>query len=97
MVQNNDIISVGQHELKIENLPAISDKMAETLRRADTVTLDNPDDIRRSRALRNIQRLRTGEEPPVKQCPSSFGRPAVIRTSAKAADQNVPSALLESI
>jgi type II secretory pathway predicted ATPase ExeA len=97
MVQDDDIITVGHYELKIENLPAISDKMAEKLRRADTVTLDNPDDIRRSRALRNIQRLRAEKELHVKPYPSSSGRPAVIRTSATAADQNVPSTLPESV
>ena len=40
--------------LKVENVPAISDEMAEKIRRADTLTLKNLDDIRRSRAMHNI-------------------------------------------
>jgi hypothetical protein len=39
--------------------------MAEKIRRADTLTLDNPDDIRRLRAKRNIRRSRIGNELPV--------------------------------
>jgi pSer/pThr/pTyr-binding forkhead associated (FHA) protein len=65
VMQNDDIITVGQYALKIENLPAVSNKMAEKIREADTVTLDSPDDIRRSRTLRNIQRSRADKETPV--------------------------------
>jgi type II secretory pathway predicted ATPase ExeA len=97
LVQNDDVITVGPFELRIENLPAISDKMAEILRQEDTVTLDNPDDIRRSRALRNIQHLRAGKEIPVKPLAPPSGRPSMIRTSETAADWNVPSTLLDSI
>ena len=65
VMQNDDVITVGQYALKIENLPAVSNKMAEKIREADTVTLDSPDDIRRSRTLRNIQRSRADKETPV--------------------------------
>ena len=54
VLRNNDIISLGDHRLKIENAPAISDDMAEKIRRADTLTLKNLDDVRRSRARHNI-------------------------------------------
>jgi type II secretory pathway predicted ATPase ExeA len=54
VLRNNDIISLGSHRLKIENVPAISDDMAEKIRRADTLTLKNLDDVRRSRARHNI-------------------------------------------
>ncbi|NIS91405.1 MAG: FHA domain-containing protein [Woeseiaceae bacterium] len=54
VLRNNDIISLGQHRLKVENVPAISDEMAEKIRRADTLTLKNLDDVRRSRAMHNI-------------------------------------------
>ena len=54
VLRNNDIISLGSHRLKIENVPAISDDMAEKIRKADTLTLKNLDDVRRSRARHNI-------------------------------------------
>jgi hypothetical protein len=54
VLRNNDIISLGSHRLKIENAPAISDDMAAKIRRADTLTLKNLDDVRRSRARHNI-------------------------------------------
>ena len=54
VLRNNDIISLGQHRLKVENVPAISDEMAEKIRRADTLTLKNLEDIRRSRAMHNL-------------------------------------------
>jgi hypothetical protein len=97
LLQNDDIIVVGQHELKIENLPAISDKMAEKLRQADTLTLDDPDDIRRSRALRNIQRSRAGRELPVRLHPSPSRQPVVVPTSANEAVQKIPSASTVSV
>lgn len=54
VLRNNDIISLGRHRIKVENVPAISADMAETIRRADTLTLKNLDDIRRSRAMHNL-------------------------------------------
>ena len=54
VLRNNDIISLGGHRLKIENVPAISDDMAEKIRKADTLTLKNLDDVRRSRARHNV-------------------------------------------
>ena len=58
VLRNNDIISLGSHRLKIENVPAISDDMAEKIRKADTLTLKNLDDVRRSRARHNIMALK---------------------------------------
>ncbi|MDJ0907380.1 MAG: FHA domain-containing protein [Woeseiaceae bacterium] len=58
VLRNNDIISLGSHRLKIENAPAISDDMAEKIRRADTLTLKNLDELRRSRARHNIVALK---------------------------------------
>jgi hypothetical protein len=54
ILRNNDIISLGQHRLKIENVPAVSREMAEKIQAADTLTLKNLDDIRLSRARHNI-------------------------------------------
>jgi type II secretory pathway predicted ATPase ExeA len=54
ILRNNDVISLGQHRLKIENVPAVSQAMAEKIEATDTLTLKNLDDIRRSRARHNI-------------------------------------------
>jgi len=54
ILRNNDIISLGQHRFKIENVPAVSREMAEKIQAADTLTLKNLDDIRLSRARHNI-------------------------------------------
>lgn len=54
VLRDSDIISLGRHRLKVENLPAISKDMAEKIRRADTLTLKNLDDLRRSRAMHNL-------------------------------------------
>jgi hypothetical protein len=54
VLRNNDIISLGQHRLKVENVPSVSSDMAARIRRADTLTLQHLDDIRRKRARHNI-------------------------------------------
>ena len=58
ILRNNDVISLGRHRLKIENVPPISDEMAEQIRAADTLVLKSLDDIRRSRARRTITALK---------------------------------------
>lgn len=58
VLRNNDIISLGGYRLKVENVPDISTEMAEKIRKADTLTLKNLDDVRRSRARHNIAALK---------------------------------------
>ncbi|MEJ2128812.1 MAG: FHA domain-containing protein, partial [Woeseiaceae bacterium] len=58
ILRNNDIITLGSHRLKVENLPTVGREMAEKIRRADTLTLQNLDDIRRKRARHNIVALK---------------------------------------
>ena len=62
LLRNNDIITIGPCELRVENLPMVSDEMARKVRRADTLTLENPDDIRRSRAKRLIRLINKGTD-----------------------------------
>ena len=82
VLSNNDIISIGKYRLRIENLPAASDEMARAIRRADTLTLENPDEVRRLRAKRNIRRSRTGKELPLRpHVPGSY-QPGAHRKSA---------------
>ena len=54
VLRNNDIIAVGRHRIKVENVPVMAGDLAEKIRRADTLTLKNLDDIRRSRAMHNL-------------------------------------------
>jgi type II secretory pathway predicted ATPase ExeA len=58
VLRNNDIVSLGSHRLKVENLPAVERDLAEKIRKADTMTLQSLDDIRRSRARHNIAALK---------------------------------------
>jgi hypothetical protein len=58
ILRNNDIITLGRHRLKVENLPSVSREMADKIRRADTLTLQHMDDIRRKRARHNIVALK---------------------------------------
>ncbi len=58
ILRNNDIIALGRYRLKIENAPAISTEMDEKIRVADTMTMENLDDLRRSRARRTVTVLK---------------------------------------
>ena len=58
VLRNNDIISLGNHRLKVENVPAITDDIAEKIRKADTLTLQNLGDVRRSRARHNVAAIK---------------------------------------
>jgi hypothetical protein len=58
ILRNNDIITLGQYRIKIENVPAISAEMEEKIRESDTLTMQNLADMRRSRARRTITALK---------------------------------------
>lgn len=58
VLRNNDVITLGNHRLKVENLPAVSEEMEDRIRASDTLTIKNLDDIRRSRARHNIVALK---------------------------------------
>jgi len=58
ILRNNDIIALGRYRLKIENVPAISAEMDAQIRAADTLTMQNLDDLRRARARRTITALK---------------------------------------
>lgn len=58
ILKNNDIISIGRHRLKLENAPAISKDLAEKIRAADTMILQNVEDIRAARARHNIAAIK---------------------------------------
>ncbi len=58
ILRDNDIISIGRHRLKLENAPAVSEDIAARIRAADTMILDNIEDIRAARARHNIAAIR---------------------------------------
>jgi MSHA biogenesis protein MshM len=54
ILKDDDIISLGNHRLKVENAPAISEEMAELLKSPDTLKMKNLIDMRRQRARRRV-------------------------------------------
>jgi pSer/pThr/pTyr-binding forkhead associated (FHA) protein len=52
ILQDNDIIALGNHRLKVKNAPAISDEMHKLLQAPDTIKMKNLIDMRRLRARR---------------------------------------------
>jgi type II secretory pathway predicted ATPase ExeA len=58
VLKSSDIITLGQHRLKIENAPVISPEMNECIRATDTITMASLDNLRRSRARRTIAALK---------------------------------------
>jgi type II secretory pathway predicted ATPase ExeA len=61
ILRNNDIIALGRYRLKIENVPVLSAEMDARIRAADTLTMQNLDDLRRARARRVITALKHNE------------------------------------
>ena len=53
ILKENDIISLGNHRLKVRNAPAISDEMARLLESNDTVEMKNLVEMRRLRERRH--------------------------------------------
>ena len=58
ILRNGDIIVLGRHRLKIESAAAISPEVNELINVTDTMTMQSIDDLRRSRARRNIKSLK---------------------------------------
>lgn len=58
ILRNNDIIMLGRHRVKIENVPAISAEMDEQINMTDTLTMQSLDDLRLARAKRTITALK---------------------------------------
>lgn len=62
VLKDNDIISLGNHRLKIKNAPAVSDEMAELLKSPDTIKMKNLIDLRREEARRRVKAAETGKQ-----------------------------------
>ncbi len=52
ILRSDDIVSLGDHRMKIVNAPAISDEMASLIGSSDTLKMKNLMDVRRQRAQR---------------------------------------------
>jgi len=52
ILKSDDIISLGDHRMKVVNAPAISDEMASLIGSSDTIKMKNLMDVRRQRAQR---------------------------------------------
>ena len=55
ILRDDDVISLGNHRLKVENAPEISSEMEELLKAPDTIKMKNLVDLRRQRARRQVQ------------------------------------------
>lgn len=55
ILRSGDVISLGNHRLKIENAPPVSEEMEELLKSPDTLKMKNLIDLRRLRARRQMR------------------------------------------
>lgn len=55
ILKSGDIISLGNHRLKVENAPEVSEEMEELLKSPDTLRMKNLVDLRRQRAKRRMK------------------------------------------
>jgi len=55
ILRDDDIISLGNHRLKVENAPEISSDMEAMLKAPDTIKMKNLIDLRRQRARRQVK------------------------------------------
>jgi len=61
ILKDNDIISLGNHRIKVLDAPAMNDDVAELLKLHDTVNMTNLIDIRRLKAERSIRAVPQGK------------------------------------
>lgn len=62
ILKDNDIISLGNHRLKVADAPAISDEIAELLKAPDTIKMKNLIDMRRQKARQRAQAVTKGKQ-----------------------------------
>lgn len=61
ILKNDDIISLGNHRLKVQNAPAISEEMAELAKTPDTIKMKNLIDLRRLKAQQSTRAVAQGK------------------------------------
>lgn len=62
ILKSDDIVSLGNHRLKVENAPPISDEIAELLKTQDTVKMKNLVDARREQARKQTKAVDLDEQ-----------------------------------
>ncbi len=62
VLRNDDVITLGHYRLKVENLPEMDTEMDARIKRADTVTMQSLEDLRRTRARRTIKALKSHQQ-----------------------------------
>ncbi len=62
ILKDNDIISLGNHRIKVLDAPEMSDDVAELLKQHDTVNMTNLIDIRRLKAERRVRAVPQGKK-----------------------------------
>ena len=62
ILKDNDIISLGNHRIKVLDAPEMSDDVAELLKQHDTVNMTNLIDIRRLKAERRVRAVPKGKK-----------------------------------
>ena len=55
ILKSDDIISLGNHRIKVENAPPVSAEIEELLKSPDTLKMKNLVDLRRQRAKRRTK------------------------------------------
>jgi pSer/pThr/pTyr-binding forkhead associated (FHA) protein len=58
ILRSDDVISLGNHRIKIRNAPAVTEDMEEMIRSPDTLKMKNLIDLRRQRAARRVKSVR---------------------------------------
>ena len=58
ILRSGDVISLGNHRVKVENAPVVTEDMEEMIRSPDTLKMKNLIDLRRQRAARRIKSVR---------------------------------------
>ena len=62
ILKEDDIISLGDHRIKVLNVPAMNDEVVKLLKSPDTVNMTNLIDMRRLKAERCVRAVPTGKK-----------------------------------
>ena len=58
ILRSDDVISLGNHRVKVEDAPPVTEEMEEMIRSPDTLKMKNLIDLRRQRAQRRLKSVR---------------------------------------
>jgi hypothetical protein len=58
ILRSDDVISLGNHRIKIEDAPPVTEDMEELIRSPDTLRMKSLVDLRRQRAKQRLKSVR---------------------------------------